>query len=76
MVFVLLCSFLFLGHPEADGIPGPAIRFKLQLRQRQIRNPPCQAGRLNLHPSAPETLPILLCHGGTSLNSLVKGMKY
>ena len=69
MVFVLLCSFLFLGHPEADGIPGPAIRFKLQLRQRQIRNPPCQAGRLNLHPSAPETLPIPWHHSGNSESS-------
>ena len=39
-----LFFFSFFGCPTACGVPGPAIRTKLQSQQCQILNPMCQGG--------------------------------
>ena len=66
--FCFCFCFSFFGHLIACGIPGGGIRSKLQLRpmpqlqQCWILNllPTVPGQGLNLHPSAPETLLILL----------------
>ena len=65
-------NFFFLfGCPVAHEVPGPGIRPELQLRQHQILQPIVLGWRMDLCPSAAETLLILLCHSRNSKRVLV-----
>ena len=71
--FTEICFFVFIfvfGHP---GAPGPGIRSELQLelslQLQQLWTLNLLTGQgANVHPCAPETLLMLLCHSGNSWN--------
>ena len=70
--FPFLGGFIcfFFGHPTGYGVPRPGFRSKPQLQHDlqkcQILKATVLGQGSNLHPSAPETPQIPLCHSGNS----------